>query len=456
MSMPLPPEPRHWTREEERRRLRPLLFVWLVLIPTLFLAWHIVQGQSVEPQLVMTGPGRRYTETIPVYDARDLGYQPVALPEAQPGGGSNPANPYATIRQTGPTFVQPGAAATYAITLANFESLTRTYQLTDTLPPGLTFIPGSARELDYNPATRTLTWQGELAPGHLDYLLEPDSLNLPYLDLADFGAANLCDDFISNGEACDDVTVTFNLGVNDYSASLYGELLSQITLSSNGLILAGDSNPAASHHNQWLPHAAAPNFLLAGLWRDVDMTSSGRWHAAIITGLIVGHEVFYAQWHDAPHAAAPDLTARHAIALVLDGTGPVAGDLFFIYDNIADPAQTVARGYSIGVEDKLGVRGLSVAYAPCCNQPQPPLGYPPAAGTTLHLRPVLFGAANAYWRTFTYTTRINAAVPETLMNTVTARSSSADPALTYVWSTHRLYVRWQTYLPFFRFDEVLP
>ena len=37
---------------------------------------------------------------------------------------------------------------------------------------------------------------------------------------------------------------------------------------------------------------------------------------------------------------------------------------FFIYDNISDPAQTVAQGYTIGIEDKLGVRGVTYAYAP--------------------------------------------------------------------------------------------
>ena len=43
-------------------------------------------------------------------------------------------------------------------------------------------------------------------------------------------------------------------------------------------------------------------FVLAGLWRDVGRRrpSSGRWHAAIISGLVQGHDVFYAQWHDAP------------------------------------------------------------------------------------------------------------------------------------------------------------
>ena len=134
----------------------------------------------------------------------------------------------------------------------------------------------------------------------------------------------------------------------------------------------------------------------------------------------------------------------------------MAGHAFFIYDNISGPAQMVAQGYTIGIEDKLGVRGVTYAYAPCCGDPQPPQGYPPTAGTTLHLRPVLFGADNDYTRTFNYEAIVNGQVPETITNTAVATSSSDDPALAHVWSTHYLYVRLQTYIPLLRFDEVAP
>ena len=467
------------------KQQRLLLFIlFLVLIPApvaFFILLDVAQGEGEPAGLVVTGPGQRYTENIPVIDIRNFGHQPVQMPPAdasplipstgsgqalhnssfQQGGGSDPNNPYAVIRKTASTFLPPGATAHYEIVLANYESITHTYQLTDTLPPQLAYVPDSANDLTYDPATRTLTWQGELSPGDLDYVIEENSLMLPYLDLTDFGAINLCDDFIASGEDCDDVTVTFNLGVNGYTTNLYGEVLSQLTVSSNGLIL-GDGLTGVSlaisdpyGHNQWLPDTIAPGFALAGLWRDADMTTSGRWHAAIISGLVQGHDVFYAQWHDAPHANDPDLTARHAIAVLLNGDGSMAGHAFFIYDNISDPAQTVAQGYTIGIEDKLGVRGVTYAYAPCCGDPQPPQGYPPVAGTTLHLRPVLFGATNDYRRTFSYEAIVNGQVPETITNTAVAASSSGNPALAHVWSTHYLYIRRPIYIPLLLFDEVV-
>ena len=397
--------------------------------------------------------GHRYTEEIPVYDAAALGLVPAVIAEREPlqvdpawgGADAVPAGrSLAPITQSGPDFLSPGATARYAITVANTESVTRTVSLVDTLPAGLAYVPGPANDLAYDAATRTLHWKGELAPGGLELVIAPAGTPLPYLDLVVFGAANLCDEFVAGGDDCDDATVTFNLGANGYSFTLYGQTLHQVTLSSNGLALG--AVPETHGGNRWLPDPAAPSYLLAGLWREVDMTSAGRWHAAILRGYIAGHDVFYAQWHDAPHAADPDLTARHAIALVLDG-GTLDGHAFFIYDNVSDPAGMAARGYSIGVEDRLGQRGGTHAYAPCCGGTTPPRGAPPAAGTTLHLFPALFGAGSAYSRTFGYEAVVNARVPETVANTAFYRSDSPDPAFSRGWSTHYLYVRRQTYLP---------
>lgn len=444
-----------------------------LLVPV---ALNFAQSEGEPTGLVVTSPGQRYTENIQIIDVRDFGYPPIQLTskamghsqlasqnsQLEWGGGSDPNNPYAVISKTAPTFLAPGTTVPYEIMLVNYESITHTYWLTDTLPPQLAYIPNSATGLAYNPNTRTLTWQGELSPGRLDTIIEENSLALPYLDLADFGAINLCHAFIANGEDCANVTITFNLGVNGYTTNLYGEVLNQLVVSSNGLILGDDAAVPNPHgHNQWLPDEAAPGFVLAGLWRDVDMTNNGRFHAAIISGLVQEHDVFYAQWHDAPHVNDPNLTARHAIAVLLNGDGStsagsaqvLAGHAFFIYDNISNPAQTVAQGYTIGIEDKLGLRGVTYAYAPCCDDPQPPQGYPPAAGTTLHLRPVLFGAANDYHRTFSYEAIVNGQVPETITNTAVASSSSGNQAFASVWSTHYLYVRQQTYVPLLRHDE---
>lgn len=355
--------------------------------------------------------------------------------------GSDPANPYATIRHEGPAVAAPGATVTYQITLANYEAEAHQYELTQPVPETLEILPDSLQKLTYNSTARQLHWSGSLPPAHLDYILEESDANIPYLDLATFGVPNLCDDLPD----CHGTAVTFNLGVNGYTFNFYGQPLTELVVSANGLILTNDQSSAIP---QWLPGADAPQGLLAGLWRDTDMSLHGRWHAAIVTGLL-DVPVFYVQWHDAPQAGNPDATARLAIALVLDNTTAslLSGHAFFIYDNIAHPEQTLVGSYVIGVEDMQGERGLTYAYAPCCDQTQPPIGYLPPPHTVLHLRPALFQSENAYWQTFTYQAVVRGHVPETITTTARSVSDAPDPAVNDVWSTHYLSVRWQLYLP---------
>lgn len=441
-------------------KFQPLI---LALWALLLVAALVAEAQDAEPEQTHA--------PLPVIDLEATGFEPLRLPAAGPlnpekatthtaldmfGAGSDPANPFAVIRKHGTPTAAPGQTVHYAIEVANFDTLTHTFRLAETLPPGLDYLPAAGGDLVYDPAERTLSWAGTLAPGGLDYVIEAAADPLPYLDLADFGAPNLCAELAAAGEGCDDGAVTFNLGKNGLTTNLYGAVVSQLTVSANGLVTASSAE-ALFDQNRWLPDEAMPGFVLAGLWRDADLgepeAPTGRFHAAIVRGLFDGVDVFYAQWHNAAHVEDPNLTARHAIALPLaseDGSRDasiLAGHLFYVYDNLSDPAALVARGYTIGVADNLGLRGATYAFAPCCGDARSPQGYPPAAGTTLHLRPVLFGTGKAYRRIFTYAAVARAPVPETVTTTAVVTSSAPDPAQAHAWSTHYLHMRHPLYLP---------
>jgi hypothetical protein len=388
--------------------------------------------------------------TIPTVRLAEYGYAPVSLLDHT--RSSDPANPFATIRKTGAAFQAPDKPLRFEITAHNYESITRSFTIHEQLPATLAYVAGSAvAGLSYDSASRSLFWQGDIPPAHLDYLFSPSPNPLPYIDLADFGIPNLCDTFlVADTSTCADEAVTFNLGINNQAVTLYGLPYHQLTVTTAGTLLFGDAPVVPNGRNQRLPAADQSNAIIAGLWRAVDMTVSGRWHVAILDGLIADHAVFYAQWHDTPSAADPNLTARHAIALVLDGAGQSGGHIFYLYDNISDPEAFIAHGYTIGIQDTHGSRGSSFAYAPCCDGTEPAQGYPPAAGTTLHLRPALLNADADYTRTFSYTAIVRAPVPSNIMTTVYADNDSPNPHLAHSWSTHYLHVREQAYLPIVR------
>ena len=435
------------------------LFILCLLVVTRIVPLP-VSAESPAPKAV-----HHKTNTIPVVQlaGNSTLFQ---LPE-ESRFSSDPTNPFTTLNLTGANAVQPNGIVEMAVAVRNFEAITRTVTVSTVLPTQLRYIDAcsnnnisgscsSTSAFSYAPESRALLWQGEVAPAHLDYNIEfvPNELSMPYLDLADYGVANLCEQFIAADERCDAATVTFNLGVNGYASTLYGLRQHALTVSVDGVIMGAGSTDSEERptltHNRWLPHKEAHGLKLAGLWRDSDLTEFGRWHVAILDGLIEGHPVFYAQWHDAPHADNTNLTVRHAVALVLDGSGGMDGHAFYLYDNLSDPAATVAHGYTVGIADQMGARGQTYAFAASSADSRPPQGYPPADGIVLHLYPTLIQPENAGGKTLTFSAHVDATVPETIVTTTVAMSDADDPALAYAWSTHYLPVRWQTYLPVIR------
>jgi len=397
-------------------------FLWVLLVGVL-VGMSGVAALAWEPD--ETG--------LAVVDLAAGGFQAVELD----GTRLDPVLMVPAVTKTAVSTAAPGQEVVYTVTLRNSGPLTATVTLTDVLPPQVELVEaGSA--LAYNPADRTLHWTGEIPPGRLDYSLTSLPDGLPYLDLGGYGLPNLCDPFIATGDDCDDTAVTFNLGAEGYSANLYGRRYEQIKVSANGLLFL-DETPNGDPH--WLPAAQSPGLKIAGLWQDLDLTGGGRWHAAILSGYLAGQDVFYAQWQDAPHAANPDLTSRFAIALtVQQSSQPTAGsgEIFYLYDHIAQPDALLAAGYTIGLQDSAGQRGFTYAYA---GPDAPPRSFPPAPGTTLRWTPHFFG--QDYEHVFHYRVQVTATVPETAVNTATITWSDGRQE----WATHYLAIRHLTYLP---------
>ncbi|MCA9978732.1 MAG: DUF11 domain-containing protein, partial [Anaerolineales bacterium] len=278
------------------------------------------------------------------------------------------SNDLAALSKTAPSLAQPGDIITYTIALDNLDAISHTFSLTDTLPSGLSYVPDSATGgLAYNPTTRQFAWSGEIGPGTLGYkvtqVAAPNYVNL--------GGDNLCASF-DPIENCDDGIVGFNLASSSYSYTFYDETLTNILVSANGFVFGPDGRGGANCTvctalPQPFPESAIMNQVIAGLWRDVDMSGGvGEWYAAVISGLLSNPDdkVFYINWHNAGQFGAPLTTSRNAIAIVLDGQSEPAGRIYYIYDDITNGSLLNSEGFSIGVENKAGTEGLTYAFAP--------------------------------------------------------------------------------------------
>lgn len=366
------------------------------------------------------------------------------------------SNPLLLSKEPSRLVAEPGDVVEYTIELLNRDSVTNTYSLVDSLPAGVEYVDGSATGgLVYNSGTHQMMWSGDVGPGAIDYVftaVDP----IPYVNLADLGASGICATYFPSD--CDDVVLSW--GISPESYTYYGETLDEVDQSSNSMIFGPEGwlGSACQACNQPLPHPDEINQVLAGLWRDTrpgkPPFAKGEFYGILLTGLLAnpGDAVFYGNWHDVGQYGALSITSRHAIAIVLDGQSEPAGRIYYIYDDITGDLTT--NGYTVGVENKYGDRGTTWAYAPCHGgscipSPPPPVGSPPANGTTLRADPVISG--ENYRRVFTYKARVTSDQAGVLTNKVEVTSNSPDPDAQGMWASADVSIP-----PFFLHKEVFP
>ena len=350
-----------------------------------------------------------------------------------------------------------GTIVEYTIQVTNRDSVAHTYSLTDSLPAGVEYVPGSATGgLVYDPVDRELTWEGVIEPGAIEYEITPVD-PLPYVNLADLGGSGICETYFPGENECDDVVLTWPLGDWGYSYTFYGETLGEINQSSNSMVFGPEGwlGEACSACNQLLPEPTEMNQVVAGLWRDTfpGLGGQGEFYGTLLTGLLANADdmVFYGNWQDVGQYVDLAITSRHAIAIVLDGQSEPAGRIYYIYDDIT--GDLTENGFTVGVENKMGDMGETWAYAPCLGGaclPGDPVGSPPANGTTLRLDPAV--TSEDYIKTFTYQVEITAGTGTLLTNHLEVTSDAPDPEVASMWAMADVSVIeappvWYLYVP---------
>ena len=120
-------------------------------------------GQLLAPKMAEPGvvsPGDLITYTMALTNTTG------AVDEPEPSADGSSGGLLAT-KMAEPAVVSLGDLITYTIVLTNTaEAVMEGLVVSDPLPDGLAYLPGSAEGGEYDPRTRTLTWEvGELAAG---------------------------------------------------------------------------------------------------------------------------------------------------------------------------------------------------------------------------------------------------------------------------------------------------
>jgi subtilisin family serine protease len=251
---------------------------------------------------------------------------------------------------------------------ANFTNEDRDYEVSITLPAGVTLDAGSTNAVVDGD---TLTWmlaQPSLIGAEPSYAISTNasdaSCAVPfgagtYIDLAGFG--------IGVGTAIDgdDQSAVFGNRIQ-----FLGTEYSGFTITDDGFITLGNDVSGTQYINQLLPDAAVPNAVLAPFWRDMIANVDGG--SGVTVASTGGDGIVIIEWDNMQTVYGLDDIADFQI-VVNNDAAPGEPGLVYAYSNVTHTAPT-GIPTTIGYENADGTAGVTTHYVPYFGSSDAPIG----------------------------------------------------------------------------------
>lgn len=263
------------------------------------------------------------------------------------------------------TTADPGDTVNYTITvLPNVLREDVTYWITDTIPAGMTYVPGSATATSgaVDVTGDTLTWTGTQdspfgASG--DYVMTTNATD-PSCDTPFGGYANLQAFGILAQPGIVGDTAVFTTFSTGNPINFYGTDYTGLSFTDDGFAIA--NWPANYGGSPWIPqavpNAVLPNNLLAGYWHDFELfydAGANQGVSLATSGFPGGYVVI--EYDDLEPYGGGAVTMDMQIIVRREvNDAPGAYEVWYAYDNVAStPANA-----TIGVENAAGDLGVSL------------------------------------------------------------------------------------------------
>ncbi|MCD4737686.1 MAG: S8 family serine peptidase [Anaerolineae bacterium] len=264
------------------------------------------------------------------------------------------------IKSVSPAIAKPGDTVTYTIDIQpNITGHEVTYSITDTIPAGLTYVPGSASADSGTVSVvgDVLTWDGTLIDK--GFYRMTTSNNDPYCDTGFGGYVNLEAFGISpkdniSGEGA------WSAFSGQNPMQFYDVDKKGINFNDDGLAYFDTTMGANPEVNTALPDPTAPNDLMAILWSNMKIIYDGT--AGGLRGVSLasaGPEISIIEYDDMEPVGGG--TDRYDFEVVINSTinnTPGFYEFVYAYDNIIGQPHPV----TVGVENQDGILGNEFVY----------------------------------------------------------------------------------------------
>lgn len=305
------------------------------------------------------------SDSAPIYDAGPI--KPRLAPPASVAAArqAQVAAAPTVSKSVSPTVASPGTTVTYTLTISSQDTLSHTVVLTDVLPTGVSYVPGSlsGTGASYDAGENRIIVSASLTPTRsANYSYEDDLMvtglaaSSPLGGYIDFSAPPY--NFTVQPRA-DDSAFNFNFGCPFEFYGATSGTANFLGYSTNGLFFPrGIPADAATPLETALPAPTAPNGLIAGLWDSMSLTntntftSTGRLPVTFNTGC--DQKVTVLQLKDL-HTRSDSDPTRNALDVELVYNHGQPEHYWLLYNNVRGPLNSG----TIGLENQSGTLGLT-------------------------------------------------------------------------------------------------
>ncbi|MDY0019232.1 MAG: serine protease, partial [Anaerolineae bacterium] len=264
--------------------------------------------------------------------------------------------------------VEPGDTVPYIITInpdpiaLTYNGGSAAYRLTDTLPIGMSYVPGSASIEPTHINDNQLVWvipvqedRQYVMTTNMDDALCDTGFG-GYVDLAGYG---LMPRSSLSGDAIVRHVDEYYGGSDPFA--FFGTNYDSLYFTDNGYLVPADAAPTNSGANVAIPNAAAPNNFAAGLWRDFIVTyDAANRYGITIAGASGGSLMVIEYDNISPTGnTATDSLDMNIVFSRQPSDGVGEYEVVFAYDNVA--LATPQTG-TIGLENADGTDGVQYAF----------------------------------------------------------------------------------------------